>query len=132
MVHQIASKAPWQQGKTERHGGPLQGFAIEKSRSEVVITEEEERRQLMMEVEQAKNRYSNRSGFVPIQRQIGQWPWLPTSLLSEGAIQPCLVEGMLTDDIEKVHEMHRVAQKAFCEYNTRHSVQKAFNGRPRT
>ena len=90
LVHQIASKAPWQQGKTERHGAHFKAL-LEKSRSEVVVTEEEELQQLTMEVEQAKNRYSNRSGFDPVQRQIGQWPRLPTSILSDEAINPSLV-----------------------------------------
>ena len=85
-----SSLPPWQQGKTERHGAHFKAL-LEKSRSEVVVTEEEELQQLTMEVEQAKNRYSNRSGFDPVQRQIGQWPRLPTSILSDEAINPSLV-----------------------------------------
>ena len=87
VVHQIASKAPWQQGKTERHGGLFKNI-LDKARSDLVVTDFKALRQLLMEVEQTKNRYSNRSGFSPVQRQIGQWPRVPTSILSEEAIDP--------------------------------------------
>ena len=75
-VHQIGSKAPWQQGRTERHGGHYKEL-LAKARQEVVVTEERELRLLMQEVEQTKNRFSHRSGFSPVQRQIGHWPRVP-------------------------------------------------------
>ena len=62
--------------QTERHGDHYKEL-LEKARSEVVLTCEKELRLLMQEVEQVKNRYSNRSGFSPVQRQIGQWPRSP-------------------------------------------------------
>ena len=72
IIYQTAARAPWQQGRTERHGGLFKEL-MEKCRSDVVVTNKLELRSLMMEVEQSKNRYSNRSGFAPVQRQIGQW-----------------------------------------------------------
>ena len=130
VVHQIAAKAPWQAGKTERHGGHFKEL-LDKARSETVVQDERDLRRLIMEVEQAKNRYSNRSGFAPIQRQIGQWPRLPTAILSDEGVDPMLINGMMVDDIEKLHEMRRVAHKAFCEYNARQSWKKALRARPR-
>ena len=130
VVHQIASKAPWQQGKTERHGGHFKEL-LDKARSEVVIQTTKDLKQLMTEVEQAKNRYSNRSGFAPVQRQIGQWPRLPTSVLSDEAIDPTLLNGVLTDDIEKLHHMRNIAHKAFCEHNAKRTLQRAMKARPR-
>lgn len=131
VVHQIASKAPWQAKKTERHGGHFKEL-LDKAHSEIVVQEERDLRRLMMEVEQAKNRYSNRSEFSPIQRQIGQWPRLPTAILSDEGIDPLLINGLMVDDIEKLHEMRRVAYKASCEYNARQSWKKAMRARPRT
>ena len=112
VVHQIATKAPWQQGKTERHGGHFKQL-LDKARSEVVVQDLRDLRRLMTEVEQAKNRYSNRSGFAPVQRQIGQWPRLPTSILSDEAVDPTLYWMGCTDDIEKLHHMRRIAHKPF-------------------
>lgn len=131
VVHQIASKAPWQQGKTERHGGHMKEL-LGKARSEVVVRTEEDLKLLMAEVEQMKNRYSNRSGFAPVQRQIGQWPRLPTELTSDDAIDPTLLDGVLVDDIERLHEMRRVAHKAFCEYNAQSTYKRALRSRSRT
>ena len=130
VVHQTAARAPWQQGRTERHGGHYKEL-MEKARSEVVITNDQEMKSLMREVEQAKNRFSNRSGFSPVQRQIGQWPRVPTSILSDEGIDPSLVEGMVVDDLERLHEMRRVAQKAFVETNARSAVRRTLNARAR-
>ena len=82
VIYQTAARAPWQQGKTERHGAHFKTL-LEKARSEVVVTSREELQVLMIEVEQAKNRYSNRSGFSPVQRQIGHWPRVPGSIMSD-------------------------------------------------
>ena len=130
VIHQIASKARWQQGKTERHGGLFKEL-LEKARSEVVIQSTKDLKQLMVEVEQAKNRYSNRSGFAPIQRQIGQWPRLPTSIMSDEAIDPTLLNGVITDDLEKLHHMRNIAHKAFCEHNAKSTLKRALRARPR-
>ena len=131
LVHQTAARAPWQQGRTERHGAHFKDI-LEKARSEEVITSEQELVSLMREVEQAKNRYSNRSGFAPVQRQIGQWPRVPNSLLADDHLDVTLVDGMMVDDLERLHQMRRVAQKAFVEVNARTSMRKALHGRSRT
>lgn len=38
----------------------------------------------------------------------------------------------MVDALEKTHEMRRIAQKAFCEYNARTTIQKALRSRTRT
>lgn len=130
VVHQIAARAPWQQGRTERHGAHFKRI-LEKARLEVLVTTPEELKSLMIEVEQAKNRFSNRSGFSPVQRQIGQWPRAPTAILSDEALDPTLVSGAMTDDLERLHEMRRIAQKAFVECNAQAAVRKTLHGRTR-
>ena len=127
VTHQGAAKAPWQQGRTERHGAHFKEL-LEKARLECVVTSPEELSQLMREVEQAKNRFSNRSGFAPIQRQIGQWPRVPNSIMSDELVDSSLVDGVISDDL---HQMRRIAQKAFVEMNAKHSVKKALAGRSR-
>lgn len=130
VVHQIAARAPWQQGRTERHGAHFKRI-LEKARLEVLVTTPEDLKSLMIEVEQAKNRFSNRSGFSPVQRQIGQWPRAPTAILSDEALDPTLVSGAMTDDLERLHEMRRIAQKAFVECNAQAAVRKTLHGRTR-
>ena len=130
VVYQIGARAPWQNGKTERHGMHYKEL-LEKARLETVITDERELKMLMQEIELVKNRYSNRSGFSPVQRQIGQWPRVPSELLSDDAIDPTLVSGALVDDLERLHEFRRVAQKAFVEGNTREAVRKIERTRSR-
>ncbi|CAK9011962.1 Retrovirus-related Pol polyprotein from transposon RE2 (Retro element 2) (AtRE2) [Includes: Protease RE2 [Durusdinium trenchii] len=98
---------------------------LNKVRSEVVVQSPEDLKRVMAEVEMTKNRYSNRSGFAPVQRQIGQWPRLPTSIMSDEAVDPTLLGGVLTDDLEKLHHMRRVAQKAFCEHNAKNTYQRS-------
>ena len=68
----------------------------------MVITTAEELRTLMVEVEQAKNRYLNRSGFSPVQRQTGQWPRVPGCLLDDSSDMQML-DDMITDDLERTH-----------------------------
>ncbi len=131
VVYQIGARAPWQNGRAERHGAHFKEL-LEKARSEMVVTSMEELRLLMQEVEAAKNRFSNRSGFSPVQRQIGQWPRCPSEILSDDVIDPTLVSGALVDDLERLHEMRRIAQKVFIEKNTRQAVQKGMRGRART
>ena len=124
------AKSPWQAGKTERHGGLFKEL-LEKARSEVVVTEANELDRLMHEVEQAKNRYSNRSGFSPIQRHIGQWPRVPGELLADDAVDPYLIGGLRVDEMERTLEMRRVAQKAFAEVNSKELVKRAVRSRSR-
>ena len=63
---------------------------LEKGREEMPPTSRDELGALLHACEAAKNRFSNRSGFSPTQRQIGHWPRMPSSLLSDEAIDPAL------------------------------------------
>ena len=131
--HSVPSRRPsaLAEGKTERHGQHFKEL-LEKARTEMVITSEEDLHRLVQEVESIKNRYSNRSGFSPVQRQIGQWPRVPADLASDEIIDPTLVAGSLVDDLERQWEMRRVAQKAFVEHNARSAVSKALKSRARS
>ena len=122
VIFQAGARAPWQNGKTERHGAHFKEL-MEKARGETVIANEQELQLLMQEIEGAKNRFANRSGFSPIQRQIGQTPRTPAELLGDDVIDPALVSGAMVDDIERLHEMRRIAQKAFVEHNARKTIQ---------
>ena len=53
----------------------------------------------------------------------------PAELLSDEAIDPMLVSGALVDDIERLHEMRRIAQKSFIEHNARRTARQVQHAR---
>ena len=130
VTQTTAARAPWQNGRTERHGAHYKEL-LEKAREEAVITSPQELQLLMQEVEMTKNRFSNRSGFSPVQRQIGQWPRVPSNLLGDDVIDPGLMNGAVVDDMERMHEMRRIAQKAFIEHNAKEALKRVEQGRTR-
>ena len=130
VTHQIAARAPWQQGKTEGHGAHYKDL-LEKARMEAVVSSEEELKRLMQEVEMVKNRFSNRSGYSPVQRQIGQWPRVCDHSITDELVDTSLMEAAVVDDMERQLEFRRVAQTAFVEHNAREAVKKAFKARSR-
>ena len=99
----------------------------------MVIGSKQELGLLMKEVEQAKNRYSNRSGFAPVQRQIGQRPRIPNAILFDNVVDPALVDGMCVDDMERLHKMRRVAQRQgggpVCSASQAKGVERVSSGR---
>ena len=130
LVFRAAARAPWQQGKVERHGG-LMKTLLEKSREEMPPTSRHELVHLIYACEAAKNRFSNRSGYSPAQRQIGQWPRMPSSLMSDEELDPTLQAQHRVDDFEKLMEMRRVAQDAFMKTASREAAARAVKARPR-
>lgn len=95
------------------------------------MSNDDELRTLMQEVESAKNRFSNRFGYAPIQRQIGQWPRLSGTLLTDDLVDVSLMEAAVGDDFERLLELRRVAQKAFIEHNAKKTIQKIEHSRSR-
>ena len=130
VVVRTAARAPWQNGRVERHGGILK-MMLEKSREDMPPESLQDLAQLLYACESAKNRFSNRSGFSPTQRQIGQWPRLPSSLLSDEAIDPSLQVQNSSEDFMKLMEMRRVAQEAFMRVSSQEAAAKALKAKPR-
>ena len=64
VVRMIGARAPWQNGRTERHGGIAKGV-LGKVKDQVNPGNEEEWIQCLNAVEAAKNRMFNRWGFSP-------------------------------------------------------------------
>lgn len=65
----------------------------------------------------------NRSGYSPVQRQIGQWPRLPGSLMSDEFLDPALQLQNTSDEFDHLLELRRLAQEA-CVARSR--VQRIF------
>ena len=70
---------------------------------------------LVREVEAAKNRLSDRSGYSPAQRMIGETPKPTGKLLSDAMVEPALLgEG---PEMDRKLAARKAAQKAFAEVN---------------
>ena len=130
VVFRAAARAPWQQGRVERHGGVIKEM-IEKSREEMPPTCMEELVHILHACESAKNRYSNRSGYSPTQRMIGHWPRVPSSLMSDEDVDPSLQSQNSTEEFERLMEMRRIAQDAFMKVASHQAAAKALRARPR-
>lgn len=130
VTFRIAARAPWQQGRVARHGGLMKEL-IEKCRNELPPTSMTELVLILRECECAKNRFSNRSGFSPMQRMTGQWPRMPGSLMSDEELDPALQAENHTDDFSRLMEARRVPQQAFIKHTSQTAVGKALHARPR-
>ena len=130
MTFRAASRAPWQQGRVERHGGLMKDL-IEKCRSEWPPSNMNELVVLLRECECAKNRFSNRSGFSPMQRMTGQWPRMPGNLMSDEVLDPALQADNHTDAFQKLLEVRQAAQQAFMKLANQRATSKALAARPR-
>eukprot|EP00435_Cladocopium_sp_Y103_P046990 s1741_g13.t1 len=130
LVFRAASRSPWQQGKVERHGG-LMKTMIEKARASTSLSTNGELKQLLYECEAAKNRFMNRSGYSPVQRQIGQWPRLPGSLMSDELLDPALQMQHTSDEFDRTLELRQVAQDAFVKLASKEAAAKSLRARTR-
>ena len=128
VVHTIGARAPWQNGRCERHGG-LFKLMFEKARWHNPPASEDDHRLLLREVKAAKNRLFNRAGFSPAQRMLGHTPRTNGELVSDDAIDPALLGH--GHELERLLTAKRVAQRAFSEVNTQEAAKRALRGRNR-
>lgn len=130
IVFRAAGRAPWQAGKVERHGG-LMKTLVEQSREAAPVSSMEDLRCLLHERESIKNRLMNRSGYSPVQRQIGQWPRVPGSLMSDDLIDPALQMQDTSEEFDRMLQLRQVAQDAFTRLSSREAAARALHARPR-
>eukprot|EP00435_Cladocopium_sp_Y103_P063446 s1441_g25.t1 len=130
IVFKAAGRSPWQQGRVERHGGIIKDM-IQHARASAALSSEQELQQLLYECESAKNRYMNRSGYSPVQRQIGQWPRVPGSLMSDELIDPALQMQDTSEDFDRTLELRQLAQEAFMKMSSQDAAARALRARGR-
>ena len=130
IMFRAAGRSPWQQGRVERHGGLIKEM-ITKARETASLESVEELRLLLNECEGSKNRFMNRSGYSPVQRQLGQWPRLPGSLMSDEVLDPALQTQDTTDEFDRLLTLRKLAQEAFMKLSCQRAADKALKARPR-
>ena len=129
LVHCIGARAPYQNGRCERLGALFKTM-LQKALWSCPPTSSEDFKLLLREVESAKNRLSDRSGFSPSQRMLGETPRTTGELLADEMVDVVL-KGV-SGEMEKRLQAKRAAQKAFAEVNTSQAVRKAMRARART
>ena len=131
VTRQVGSRAPWQQGITERQGG-LAKALFERVRDEVCPTTKEEWATALREAEAAKNRLYHRSGYTPAQRHLGQNPRIPGALMSDDHLDAELVEGGANGEMRRVLEIRQIAAEAFVKMKSKEACARASRARSRT
>ena len=130
LVKVIGARAPWQQGRTERHGG-LAKEMFAKVREEMSPCGFDEWTACVYAVEAAKNRLFNRSGFSPAQRQLGANVRLPGALTSDDPLDPKLVINSAGESMSRTLAIRQSAMEAFVRATSKEAVMRAKNARNR-
>ena len=130
LVRTIGARAPWQNGRTERHGGLAKGIFI-KTGNQVGIASAMDWEECLRSVEAAKNRLFNRSGYSPAQRQLGQNLRLPGTLGSDDPFEVGLIQGGANEEMSRTLEIRQAALEAFVRYTTEASLRKASQAKSR-
>ena len=118
-IHEFTSaKSPWQNVRTERHGGIVKTL-IAKSRVDAPPDDFPEIEEIVTQCVVAKNKLMNKSGFSPFQHVFGLQPNTIGALISDGGRPPdsailSKIEGGDAAMIKSVH-MRVAAATAFAE-----------------
>ncbi|CAE7929920.1 RE2, partial [Symbiodinium sp. KB8] len=129
VLHVIGARAPQQNSRAERHGG-LYKAMLQRAKWMNPPANADEYKILLREVESAKNRLSDRSGYSPAQRMMGETPKTTGELLSDELVESALLgDG---PEIQKKVAARTAAQKAFAEVNNSEAIRRALRARPRT
>ena len=129
LLHIIDVRAPWQNGRTERHGDIYKRI-FERARWMHSPSSPVALQHLAMECNAAKNRLSNRSGYSPLQRVFGIRHRLPADLISDDVYAPDPVCDLVATDaiLEASRQIREAAMKAHAEVFVRDRIE----ARPRT
>ena len=79
-----------------------------------------------------RNNHYNRSGYTPHTRVFGRAMSMPTSILSDNAVDPLMLNDNPNEDFVKAEELRRAAQRAWSALDTKSRMAKALRARHRT
>ncbi|CAE7857444.1 unnamed protein product [Symbiodinium necroappetens] len=91
LQHVCAAESPWQNAKSERHGGWLKRRLTQEVESGRCIFDSlDELDEFLAQITAAKNRWWNQGGHSPVQLVFGELPRVSAELLSDGpgGLQP--------------------------------------------
>jgi len=133
LLHITDVRAPWQNGRTERHGDIYKKI-LERARWMHTPSGPAAFKQLAMECNAAKNRLSNRSGYSPLQRVFGIGHRLPADLTSDDIYAPDPIYDLAATDtsFEESRKIREAALKAHAEVSIRDRIEDSVRARSRT
>ena len=133
LLHIIDVRAPWQNGRTERHGD-IYKKSFERARWMHSPSGPDALQRLAMECNAAKHRLSNRSCYSPVQRVFGIGHRLPADLTSDDVYAPDPIYDLAATDtsFEESRQIREAAMKAHAEVSIRDRIKGAVRARPRT
>ena len=131
-LHAITgADAPWQNARTERHGGTLKKM-ISRARLDVVPESKDDLEEIISNCVSAKNRLLSNSGFSPYQRVLGYQPLIPGSLIADGDRDHDIAVSakILGGDAALIRAMNirTAAAKAFAETDAQERIRRAVLG----
>ena len=113
------ASCPWQNSKTERHGGWVKDRAeLELSSGQSIILQPSDLEELLVNVVCNKNRWFSRGGYSPCQLVFGVNPRIPLDLLSDDPLQEAGWDDVLNDAFDQdsatteFRRAHAIRQKA--------------------
>ena len=127
LLHIIDVRAPWQNGRTERHGDIYKKI-FERARWLHSPSSSVALKRLALECNAAKNRLSNRSGYSPLQRVFGTGHRLPADLTSDDMYGPDPIYDLAATDasFEESRQIREAAMKAHAEVSIRDASRTLF------
>ena len=135
LQHVIAPECPWENAKSERHGG----WVKEKLDKEILsgnctFTSLEELDEYLATLTSVKNRWYSRGGYTPTSLVFGELPRVPDELLSDDHPGLCGLDDALQDphgadeasrEYRRRHEIRERARQAAMEQTSREAVHRA-------
>ena len=121
---------PWQNSVVERHGF-LFKMAFEKACSLEAPTTEADVNELIDFTFAELNRRVGRAGFSPVQRVFGRQLQLPSSLLEDDFIDPCMIAQDATHGMRQREVMRMAAAHGCAEAVDRRAISTASHSRQR-
>ena len=132
LLRVIGARAPWQNGKTERHGG-IAKEVFHKVREEMLPTTEEEWLICLREVESSKNRMFNTGQVSPqLSVRSGYNVRLPGSMMSEDPYDPEMLILGSSAEMRRKLDIRQKAMEVFVKQNTQEAIARAALARKRT
>ena len=124
LLHIIDVRAPWQNGRTERHGDIYKKI-FERARWLHSPSSSVALQRLTIECNAAKNRLSNLSGYSPLQRVFGIGHRLPADLTSDDMYGPDPIYDLAATDasFEESRQIREAAMKAHAVVSTRDRIE---------
>ena len=120
----IGARAPWQNGRTERHGGIAKAVLV-KILEQVSPRDDKEWEECVHATQAAKNRLFNRSGFSPAQRHLGSNVRIPGSLASDDRMEASLISGAASEEVRRTLAIKQAAMEAFIKQTANEEIQRA-------